>query len=426
MRAIASVILAASAASACGAEWPRFRGPNGSGVTSAKNLPVKWSATESIAWKTELPGAGASSPVVWGERIFVTCYSGFDRWKSSSNFEGIKLHVICLDVSSGAVLWQQAVPHRERQAMGGYGGTRWHGYATATPAVDDRAVYVSFGHNGLHAFSHDGKPLWRANPGNGIHVWGDGASPVLCEGLLILNAACEDNALHAYDPQTGKRVWRSEIVKSSWSTPVVARVADKPQVVFHVDGGLAGVGPNSGKELWRLPGARDYAPTSPIVHEGIVYYSLRNTHGGTCTQALKLTAEGKPEVLWSTDQQGAVVASPVYDEGRLYWTEVDERTPRSKRCFYCADAATGKVLYQAQPEPVPKTIYASPLLGDGRIYYVSLRDGTYVVKAGPTYELLAHNVIEGDEGCFTASPTPLGDGRLLLRSDWGIYCIGKR
>lgn len=420
------VLLALSAAAlpARAQEWPRFRGPQGAGVTDVKGIPLEWSADKNIAWKYDLPGAGASSPVLWKGRIYLTWYGGVDRWESSQDFAGFNVGLICIRARDGALLWQRHLPHADTQLRGGTGGTRWHGWATATPVVDELGVYVSFGYNGLRAFTHEGEPRWEANPGDQRNAWGYGASPIVVGDLLVVNASCEAGALQAYRRDNGELAWSTPVNTHSWSTPIVVDVDGEPQVVVNVRGAIAGFNPATGERIWQRPGARDYQSTSPIAHDGVVYYSLRNTHRGVLTQALKLVKGGAPEQLWSRDDVGAVVGSPVWHEGRLYLSQVDARTPPNQRGFYCLDAATGETLFHGRPDPMPETVYASPLLAEGRVYFTALRAGTYVLDAGAEYRMLAHNTIEGDEGYVTASPVPLPGGRLLLRSDATLYCIG--
>ncbi len=168
--------------------WTRFRGPNGSGVSKIRGLPTRWSADSNIAWKTELPVAGVSSPVVWGDRIFVTGYSGFDRWQRSEDFSGLKLHVLCVSASDGSTLWHNVIDSAGKRRRGGYGGTRHHGYSSATPAVDAKAVYASFGPDGVSAHSHDGERLWESSVGTRTDSWGTAFPVPLDGGGLLLRS----------------------------------------------------------------------------------------------------------------------------------------------------------------------------------------------------------------------------------------------
>ncbi len=405
-------------------DWTRFRGPEGKGLADHVAVPARYSPDRNCRWKVELPGPGASSPAVRDGRIYLTCYKGTNRWERETDFSKFGLSAVCLD-SSGKTLWSKEIPHTPEQLRGGSGGTRWHGYATGTPLVDELGVYMNFGPNGFYALDHDGNERWKVDLGGQRVGWGHGTSPVAHKELVIVNASLEAGKLIAYDRTSGKEVWETDIDSRSWSTPVIARVGSQEQVILLVRNGIAGFDPSGGERLWYVEGARDYTTTSPVVEDGVVYYSLRNTHGGLLTMALKLKENAEPETLWSNDRVGAVCGTPLLWKGRLYWSMVDGRTPRQQRGFYCADAATGKILYHAKPDPMPETIYASPILAGGKIYFQSLQKGMYVLESGDQYNLLAHNAWDQGERRATATPVPLGDDALLIRIDEMLYCLSE-
>jgi outer membrane protein assembly factor BamB len=409
-----------------GEQWTRFRGPDGSGVTALNGLPIEWSCEDNLLWKRALPGGGVSSPAVFGDRIFVACYSGFDRWERSHDFSKLALHLVCLDAADGATLWQRDLDSHGQRRRGGYGGARHHGYASATPAVDAEAVYAFFGSDGVYACSHEGDPLWRASVGTGVDAWGTAASPVVVGDRVILNAAAESGALVALGRRTGDELWRRKDIGRTWATPITVEVAGRTELVLNVQGAIRAYDPADGSPLWHCATTEDYVSSSPVAHDGIVYISVANTHGGSGSLAVPAGGSGdvSERVLWRSEH-GAQVSSPVYHGGRLYWSSINPRVRPGLRCFYCVDAATGDVLYIAKPERMPEVIYSSPLVADGRIYYASQQAGTYVVAAGDEFEVIAHNVLKSDPqtSYFNASPVPLKGGRLLLRSDWGVYCI---
>ena len=194
------------ASNAIAADWTQFRGPGGQGVTSEEGLPLTWRDTENISWKTQLPGYGASSPIALGDRLYVTCYSGYgiDR-KNPGSMEDLRLHVVCLN-RAGKILWDQQVeprlPESER--------VRDHGYSAATPATDGKHLYIFFGKTGVLKFDLDGNQLWQADVGDKTHGWGCGTSPVLFENLVIVNASVESGSLVAIDKESGKEVWRAD------------------------------------------------------------------------------------------------------------------------------------------------------------------------------------------------------------------------
>ncbi len=428
---LVSILLAASSVLAADDNWPRFRGPNGLGQTEASSLPTKWSGTENIAWKTPIEGAGASSPVVWGDKIFVTGYTGYDRFQKSEDFAELKQHVYCFNASDGALLWDTVVDPDRPQRRGGMGGTRWHGYATSTPVVDAEAVYVYFGNTGVYAYDHDGEEIWQSDPGAGLDAWGSGSSPVLCGDLLIVNAAPESGKMLAYNKNNGEKVWEQGDIGRTWSTPVIADSGDRKEIVLNVKSGVAAYNPENGERLWFCEGAKDYAPGSPIAVDGIVYSTIHNTHGGVVTQAIKTGGSGnvkETHEIWRDDKHASYVSSAVLVGDNLYWPNYGARVIANVRGLYCADAKTGEIKYHVKPDAIDiqSTIYAAPLTDGKNIYFSTLENGIFVVVAQPEFELISANKIETDDSRFTAAPVPLGDSQILLRSDKFLYCIGKK
>lgn len=397
-------------------DWAQFRGPGGLGVSPDKGLPERWSDKENVAWKTELPGPGSSSPIVVGERIFVTCYSGYGLDANDpGDVKNLKRHLICLD-RAGRVLWTRDVVAETRDQP--YSGFQlYHGYASATPVSDGKHVYAFFGVAGVLAYDLDGKELWRSSVGTGTHGWGSGTSPVLAGDLVIVNASVESDALVALDRNSGKVAWTAKGMNYSWNTPLLVDVDDHQELVVSVYQTLLAYDPKSGAELWRCQGIEDYVCPSLVAHKGVVY-----AIGGRQDTALAVKAGGKGDVsathrLWTLNK-GSNVSSPVYYQGHLYWAS------EGKGVVYCVDADKGKLVYQQRLQPAAELIYASATVGDGKFYYVSRAKGTYVVAAGPQFKLLAHNVFDGDTSVCNGSPA-IADGRIYLRSDRFLYCIGK-
>jgi outer membrane protein assembly factor BamB len=397
-------------------DWLQFRGPGGLGISSEKGLPTKWSAKENVVWKTELPGAGTSSPIVVGNKIIVTCYSGYGTDKADNDVSLLKRHVVCLS-RDGKILWTRDVPtelpetpYSSYQAL--------HGYASSTPASDGKHVYAFFGKSGVVAFDLEGKQLWKASVGGNKHGWGSGTSPVLYKDLVIINASVESGALVALKKSDGKQAWSAKgNVSQSWNTPLLVDVpGGKTELVVSQQGKLRGFDPETGAELWNCQGINDYVCPSCIAHEGVVYVI-----GARQNTAIAVRAGGKGNVtsthlLW-TLKKGSNVTSPVYHEGHLYWSS------ESKSSVYCVKADKGTLVYEKSLTPNSDRIYASPLLADGKIYYVSRTNGTYVVEASPNFKLFAHNTL-GDASVFNASPAP-DNGQLLMRSNRYLYCLGK-
>ncbi len=411
--------------------WPRFRGPNADGYVPDGSYPVEWGPDTNVVWATDMPARGASSPVVWNGRIYLTGYSGPDRWaRNKEEMEALRLHVFCINGKDGSILWQKELNPERKKAVG---ATRWHGYATHTAVVDEDAVYVFFGNTGVIAYSHDGTQLWKTDVGDGINGWGTGSSLAEYKDTILVNAGMESGTLQALRKKDGSPVWTTHGMKRSWSTPMMTRFEDSDYLLINICDNVAAYDPATGKQIWTVPSAKDYCCSAPIVHDGIAYSSVQNTHRGSETQAIRLGGTGKIQKtheLWSIDP-ASYVSSLVYHDGYLYWATFGSRLNRKRQGFFCANAKTGEIVYQKQPDVWPKELYATPLPADGKIYYTALFEGTYVIAAKPEYELLAHNVLEKVSGrgkdtdsAFTASPVPLNSSQLLLRSDRKLYCIG--
>ena len=251
-------------------DWLEFRGPGGLGVSSSQGLPVRWSAGQNVVWKTELPGPGASSPIVLGERVFVTCYSGYAvPGVPGGDMSSLKRHVLCLGRSDGQIVWRKEI----ETALPEQATVREHGYASSTPTADAERLYVFFGKSGVFAFTHEGRQLWRAEVGSQVHGWGSAASPVLYQELVIINAGVESESLVALNKHTGKEVWRASGIRESWNTPLLVAVAGgKTELIVAIHGKVLGFDPASGEQLWSC--ATDigwYMAPSLVTHEGIVF-----------------------------------------------------------------------------------------------------------------------------------------------------------
>lgn len=393
--------------------WPAFRGAGGMGVSSAKNLPIDWGTDKNIAWKASLPGAGASSPVVFGDRIYLTAYSGFFAPGQDGKKDDLKRHLIALKRRDGSTVWDQAVPAKlpEEDRI------RDHGFAANTPAVDTTGIYVFFGKTGVFCFTHDGKQKWQADVGSKTHQWGTSSSPVIYDDLLFINARVESESLIALNRSTGKEVWRASGIRESWNTPVVVTsTSARKELIVAMQGKVLAFDPATGKSLWSCKTDIGwYMVPSIVAADGIVYC----LGGRSGVAALAVRTGGSGDVteshrLW-TSIKGSNVSSPVFLDGYLFWAH-------ESGIANCAKADTGEIVYQKRLERAEQ-VYSSALLADGKIYYVS-RDGrTFVVAAKPDFELLATNDLR-DRGVFNGSPAVDGN-RLLIRSDKFLYCIGK-
>lgn len=409
------LFLALLASSLKAADWPQFRGPNRDGVSQDSATPAAWDGSTNVAWKQKLPGPGSSSPVVVGDKIFLTCYTGYGQnERDPGDQSALVRHVLAFDLKTGEPVGdfkaEAKLPEpdfRSFQAL--------HGYASSTPVSDGKLLYVFFGKSGVKALTLDGlSKEWEQSVGDGTHNWGSATSPVLHKNLLILNASVERGALVALDKTTGKEVWSAKGVRSAWNSPVlVTPESGKTEVVISSQAEILAFDAEIGKPAWRCPGVRDYVCPTVLTHEGIVYAIGARAGMGV---AVKAGGTGKVSPLWEM-AKGSNVSSPVFYKGHLYWAH------ESRGIVYCANAKTGEVLYEERLQPTADRIYASAVLAGDKVYYVSRNRGVYVIAADPKFQLLAHNA-PLDASVFNSSPAVV-DGKLLLRSNEYLYCLGK-
>jgi outer membrane protein assembly factor BamB len=436
---IATLLLAAAVASAAPptpapfpaafanpTDWLRFRGPNGSGIAVGAQPPTSWSDTENVVWKTPLPGPGTSSPIVAGQRVFVTCFSGYGDGSSGAGISKLQRHLVCVNRADGRILWSSAIPAAQPEDF--YGGfLTEHGYASHTPTSDGERVYVFFGKSGAAAFDMTGRKLWQTSLGTDSNQkrWGSASSPILYKDLVIYNASEEGHALVALDKKSGKEMWRAagDALELSFGTPVLAQDGPNVDLVFSVPGELWGLNPDTGKLRWfaetGLPG--NIAP-SVIAGDGMVF-----AFGGfPALGAVAVRLGGKGDVTatniaWKT-HDSTYIPTPILSGGRLYFVS-------DGGFATCLDAKTGALVYK---ERLPgaaatgrgKPFYASPVLANGALYAVSRRNGAFVLAAQPEFKLLAQDKISGDDTDFNATPAISGR-QLFLRSNRFLYCIGS-
>jgi outer membrane protein assembly factor BamB len=354
---------------------------------------------------------------VWGDRVFVTCYSGYgvDR-QNPGNQADLQRHLVCVDRKTGSVLWDKAIKARlPEQSYPGQFIYR-HGYASSTPATDGERVYDFQGKTGVFAFDFAGNELWQADVGDKLYIWGTGSSPLLYKDFVIVNADVESGALIALNRETGKQEWKSPGLRGAWGSPALVDVpGGKPEIVLSFSNVVRGFDPDTGKELWKCDGIQDnYICSTVVSGDGIVY-----TLGANKTKTtLAIRGGGKGDItrdriLWNK-QVGSNVVSPALYQGHLYWVD-------NNGTAYCLRAKDGELVYKQR---LGGSVYASIAIADGKIYVATQKDGTYVLAAAPKFERLAHNTLS-DESTFNGSPA-ISDGQLFLRSDKCLYCIGKK
>lgn len=407
------------------ANWPSFRGSNASGVADGQPLPVEWDvpASKNVRWSTSIPGLGHASPIVWGDRLFVsTAISGLANPELKPGLYGDvasvkddtphRWVVYCLDTRSGKIVWEKTV-------LSGVPKIKRHPkstHASSTLATDGRHLVAFFGSEGLYCFDMNGTLLWKRNFGvldSSWYVapdaqWEFGSSPVIYQDRVIVQVDVQkDSFLAALNVKDGRDIWKTPRADvPTWGTPTVLDGGGKPRVVVNGYRHAGGYDLKTGKEVWRLSGGGDIPVPTPVVSNGFIF--LTNAHGPLSpVYAIRDTATGdvslKPgetsnaSVAWSVPREGAYMATPIVYGDLLYnirWNGV----------LMCYEAASGKRLYQERLATTAFT--SSPVAGDGKIYFASEDGDVYVVKACPSFQLLAKNPM--GEACM-ASPAIVGD-----------------
>jgi outer membrane protein assembly factor BamB len=408
-----------------GSDWPRFRGPNGTGAAPDARPPLKWSDSENLRWKLALPGPGTSSPIIFGDRLFLTCYSGYGI-AGGGGQQDLKRHLVCVRAGDGKILWTSTVA-AELPEDSYNGFLTEHGYASSTPVTDGERVFAFFGKSGIYAFDFSGKELWHVNVGHesSNRRWGSGASPILYRDLVIVNAAEESRTIYAFDKKTGKQAWKTEAggLELCFSTPILVPRGETAQdLVLAVPDELWGLNPDNGKLRWfvssGLPG--NLAP-SVVAGDGMVYaFGGFPQIGSVAVRTGGKDDVTRTHVLWS-GHTSTYVPTPLLHDGHLYFAS-------DQGMAVCLDAKTGEVVYRERL-PVTnvtgresKPFYASAVLANDRIYLTSRRSGVFVVPATPKFEILATNRFAGDSSQFNATPA-LSAGKMFLRSDKFLYCV---
>jgi outer membrane protein assembly factor BamB len=395
--------------------WPQWRGPALNGVSTEKNLPVKWTTEENVVWKVAMPGLSGSTPIIWRDRIFL------------SIAEGDNLALWAVDKSKGEVLWKKPL---------GAGNVkmRKHNMSSPSPVTDGRSVYVITGTGILAAFDFSGKQLWtrdiQKEYGNFGLNWGYASSPLLFEDSLyvqVLHGMKTDDPSYVMriDKKNGKTLWKVDrptnaIRESpdSYTTPGLLRYGKNIEIVITGGDCVTGHDPATGKELWRANGLNpENNPfyrivASPIIFDEIIYVPTR------VKPLLALKAGGKGDVtsshvLWST-VNGPDVPTPVTD-GKYFYIVKDNGV------VFCLDAKTGAEVY-GQQRLKAGTYSGSPVLADGKIYVTNEDGVTSVLAAGPKFELLAENALNE----YTLSSPAISDGRIYIKTSGHLYAIGKK
>jgi outer membrane protein assembly factor BamB len=491
------------------ADWPRFRGPNGTGISSESNpTPVAWSEKENLKWKIPLPGAGVSSPIVVGDRVFVTCYSGYgvNADEAGGDISKLVRHLVCVDRATGKTLWERSVPSAEKEDPFSGMGVPQHGYASHTPVSDGSRVYVFFGKSGVIAFDLEGKELWRHSVGTGSddRRWGSSSSPIVLDQLLVVTAGAESRSMFGLNKENGKELWKLESQKlgNVWGTPAIAQAANGKEIVIGAPAEIWGLDPATGQANWycRYIENGDQFNSSVVV-DGDTIYAIEGRGGGS----VAVKAGGKDDVsdskvVWK-GRDSSQFSSPLVYDGRLYYF--------SRRRLVCLDAKTQEKIFDGRlvamngevaPEEPARggfggpgrggspnaggnpadgrgpggpggvggrpggegrpgegrqgegrpgegrpgggggfgggrggrggggfggTDYASPVLADGKIYFVARNGEMYVLDAGREFKQLAVNRVTTETEDFSATPA-ISKGELFVRSNKHLYCVSAK
>jgi outer membrane protein assembly factor BamB len=418
------------AVSAMAQNWPSFRGPQASGVADNQNLPVRWDVARgtNVVWKLEIPGVAHSSPIVWGDRIFVTTAvssrpdASFKRGlygagDASDDNTVQNWKVLCVERKSGKLLWErtayEGVPKEKRHMKSTY--------ASSTPATDGRVVVAFFGSQGLYAYDFEGKLLWKRDLGR-LNVgaydapdyeWGTASSPVIWGDFVIVQCDQQKGSfLMALDRTSGSVVWKTERDElPSWGTPNVYPGKNGPELVTNGSNFIRGYDPKTGKELWRVGGSSKItAPTPVYSGDTIIVASGRRPEA----PIFAIRAGGKGDVAWHKEQRGPYMPTPLIYGKYLYILG-------NAGVFDCYDFVTGAEVYRQRIPHQGSGFSGSPVASDGRIYLPSEDGDIFVVKAGAEFELLGRNEM-GEP--LMATPA-ISAGIIFVRTQHTLWAIGQ-
>ena len=416
------------ALTAAAQNWPSFRGPGASGVADKQSLPITWDVKRGtrILWKTPIPGLAHSSPIVWGDRIFLTTAvssrpnATFKRGlygdgDASDDLSPQQWKVLCLDRKTGRTLW-------DRTAYEGAPKEKRHikaTYANATPVTDGRVVVAFFGSQGLHAYDLDGKPLWKRDLGRidagaydaPDYEWGTASSPILYGDLVIVQCDQQKGSfLVALDKKSGEVVWKAERDElPSWGTPAIYPGKKRAELVTNGANFIRGYDPATGKELWRLSGSSKITAPTPVYSGDLILVA-----SGRRPEAPIFAIRPGGAVVWQKQQRGPYMPTPLIYGKYLY-------VLGNAGIFDCYAFKTGAEVYRQRIPHQGSGFSASPVASDGKIFLPSEDGDIFVVKAGPQFELLGKNEM-GEP--LMATPAIAG-GMLIVRTEHRLWAVGQ-
>jgi len=422
--------------------WPSFRGLHAAGVAESQNLPDQWDGEKgvNVKWKAPIPGLGHSSPIVWGDKLFVTTAissRGNAKFKpglygdgdASDDRSPHQFKLICLDKKTGKIDWEktayEGVPVEKRHIKSTY--------ANSTPATDGRYVVAFFGSQGLYAFDLKGRQLWKKDFGHldvGAYdvpgyEWGTASSPVIYKDLVIVQCDTQkEDFVTAINIKTGETVWRTAREDHpSWGTPAIYPGKNRVELVTNGANFIRGYDPETGKELWRLGGSSKItAPTPVFANDLIVVASGRRPEmpifvlraGASGDITLKENEASSQHVVWTKQKVGPYMPTPLIYQGLLYIL-------RNQGILACYDLATGEEKYVERIPHQGSGFSASPVVADGKIYLPSEDGDIFLVKAGAKFELLGKNSV----GQLLMATPAISEGLMFVRAERDLFAIGR-
>lgn len=441
--AVVIVIVASFTANSHAQNWPSFRGANASGVADGKPTPTTWDATKgtNILWKTPIPGLAHASPVVWGDKVFITTavsskggeffrHGLFGDVDSDKDTSPHAWHVYCLDKRTGKILWDrvahEGVPKIKRHIKSTHN--------SSTPATDGKHVVAFFGSEGLYCYDYAGKLIWKKDLGvldtgwfyDPDYQWETASSPIIYKNMVIVQCDIQKNSfIAAYDLKDGKQIWmtpREEI--PSWGTPTIYEGASRVELITNATRAARAYDPMTGKELWKLTGNPEVTATTPIAGNGLIFicnsyrpnqpiYAIRA--GATGDISLKENETSNQYVAWSMQRGGTYMPTPLIYGEYLY-------TCANHGVMACYNPKTGERVYQQRIGDKGGAYSASPVAADGKIYLSSEDGEIFVVKAGTKYELLATNSM----GEVLMATPAISDGIIFVRGQHNVFAIADR
>ena len=406
--------------------WGQWRGPQANGVSPGANPPLEWSETRNIRWKVEIPGRGSSSPVVWGDRLFVTSavpvgVTGDAQHAPRGGLQTRGIHrfvVTAIDRNTGSTLWERVASEQEPHEAGHFENATW---ASGSPITDGQNVYAYFESFGLYAYDMNGKPLWEKDLGDKRmrNQFGEGSTPALHGNTLVVvwDHLNGQSFVTALDKRDGRELWRvarQEI--DTWATPLILEVNGRAQAIVPAMNRIRAYDLENGSVVWEGDGLTMNAIPSPLYYDGMVF--LMSGFAGNDLRVVRVAEakgniDGTSAVVWSFNRDTPYVPSPIISDGVLYFLKTNSGI------ISAFDARTGKPIYQNQRLDGLPNVFSSPVAAQGRVYFTGREGSTLVIKSGPTFEVLATNTL--DDG-FDASPA-LVDNEMFMRGYKYLYAI---